>query len=149
MEGQMQMERSPVWVRLGAGVAGVVLALSGFLPWSEAGGESTAGWDVASGPAALALLAGLVAVAAAATGGRIGFFRPDVSLRGAADLLGVASITVLACVVAFDLPGDPASGAFGALASAVGVMAFSGDYRVLRGAPAFPRLSSGVDEPGP
>jgi hypothetical protein len=126
----------------------MALAVSGFLPWSDSGGVEAAGWDVASGPAALALLAGLVAVAAAATGGQIGLFRPDVSLRGAADVLGVASSAVLACVVLFDLP-DPAYGAFVALVAAVVVMGLSGDYRVLRGAPAFPPLSSGVDEPGP
>jgi hypothetical protein len=145
----MDMEPSPAWIRLGVGIAGAALALSGFLPWSESAGADAAGWDVASGPAALGLLAGLVAVAAAATGGRIGLFRPDVSMRGAADVLGVASSTVLACVVLFDLPGDPDYGAFVALIAAVAVMGLSGDYRVLRGAPAFPSLSSDVDEPGP
>ena len=134
-------------IRVGVGVAGAALAVSGFLPWSDSGGAEAAGWDVASGPAALALLAGLVAAAAAVTGGEIGLFRPDVSLRGAADVLGVASSVVLACVVLFDLTA-PAYGAFVALGAAVVVMGLSGDYRVLRGAPAFPSLSRGADEPG-
>jgi hypothetical protein len=137
------------WTRFGVGVAGAALAISGFLPWSESAGEQSAGWDVASGPAALAVLAGVVAVAAAATGGRFGLFRPDVSLRGGADLLGVASSTVLACVVLFDLPGATGYGALVALVAAIAVVMLSGDYRVLRGAPAFPSLRRGADEPGP
>jgi dolichol kinase len=96
----------------------------------------------------LALFAGLVAIAAAVTGGRIGLFRPDVSFRGAADVLGVASSVVLACVVLFDL-ADVAYGAFVALVAAVAVMGLSGDYRVLRGAPSFPSLTRGADEPAP
>lgn len=142
------MEPSAGWIRVGVGVAGSALAISGFLPWSDSDGVEATGWDVASGPAALGLIAGVVAVAAAATGGRIGLFRPDVSVRGAADVLGVASSVVLACVVLFDLT-DPAYGAFVALVAAVVVMGLSGDYRVLRGAPAFPSLSRGADEPGP
>jgi hypothetical protein len=144
----MEMGPTAVWIRLGVGIAGAALALSGFLPWSGSGGDEATGWEVATGPAALALLAGLVALAAAATGGRVGLFRPDVSLRGAADILGVASTTVLAGVVFFDL-ADVAYGAYVALSAAVSVMGLSGDYRVLRGAPAFPSLSSGGDEPGP
>lgn len=144
----MEMAPTAVWIRLGVGIAGAALALSGFLPWSGSGGEDATGWEVASGPAALVLLAGLVAVAAAATGGRIGLFRPDVSLRGGADVLGVASSVVLACVLLFDLP-DPVYGAFVALVAAVVVMGLSGDYRVLKGAPAFPPLSRGADEPAP
>src|SRR5688500_15024577 len=127
----MDMGPTAGWIRLGVGVGGAVLAISGFLPWSEFAGEQATGWEVASGPAALGLLAGVLAVAAAATGGRIGLFRPDASLRGGADVLGVASSIVLACVVLFDLPGDSAYGALVALIGAVAVMAFSGDYRVL------------------
>ncbi len=50
------------------------------------------------------LIVGLVAVGMALTGGRVGFFRPDLSLRGAADLLGVVATVLLPWLVIFDFP---------------------------------------------
>ena len=122
-------------------VGGGLLIAAPFLPWAEAQGSSQSGWDVASGVGALALIAGIAAIAAAATGGRIGFFRPDLSLNGAADLLGVVSTVVVAWQIV-DLPEgmSPDWGIFVALAGAIVVMGACGDYRSLKGAPAFPKL---------
>jgi hypothetical protein len=134
--------------RVVAGVSGAGLVAAPFLPWARSGGSVLTGWEMSSGSAALVTLAGLVAIAAAATGGQIGFFRPDVSLKGAGDLFGVATTVVVACVMFLDMPAG-ATGAYGgfiALAGAIALAGVCGDYRVLRGAPAFPRLDSG--EPG-
>ena len=88
-------------------------------------------------------ITGLTALAVAVTGGRIGFFRPDVSLGGGADMFGVVSTAVVAWQI-FDLPegSGAAWGIYAALAGAVAVMGACGDYRTLRGAPAFPRLGA-------
>src|SRR4051812_50188698 len=103
--GAMEMAPTAVWIRLGVGVAGGALALSGFLPWSESGGDEATGWEVASGPATLALLAGFAAIAAAATGGRIGPFPPPVSLPGGAHGPGGGGPGGPPCGVLFRLPG--------------------------------------------
>ena len=129
--------------RAAAAAGGLLLMTSAFLPWADASGTTTSGWDLASGVGVLLAFTGAVAVIAAATGGRIGFFRPDLSLNGAADLLGVVSTVVVAWQI-LDLPAGagPAWGVFAALAGAVAVMGVFGDYRTLRGAPAFPSLGS-------
>jgi hypothetical protein len=133
--------------RVVAGVSGAGLLIAPFLPWAESGDSLATGWQMSSGFSVLAILAGLVAIAAAATGGRIGFFRPDVSLKGAGDLFGVTTTAVVACVMFLDMPAGaaPAYGAVIALAGAIAVATVCGDYSVLRGAPAFPRLGSGGD----
>ena len=127
--------------RLATAAGGVLLLAAPFLPWAETAGSTTSGWDVASGVCVLLWITGLTALAAAMTGGRIGFFRPDVSLGGAADMLGVVSIAVVVWQL-FDLPdgAGAAWGVYSALGGAVAVMSACGDYRTLRGAPAFPRL---------
>ena len=135
--------------RLATAAGGALLLAAPFLPWAESAGASTSGWDVASGVCVLLWITGLTTLAAAITGGRIGFFRPDLSLNGAADLLGVVSTAVVAWQL-FDLPAgaSPAWGAFAALAGAVVVMGFFGDYRSVRGAPAFPSLDAAGERPG-
>jgi hypothetical protein len=129
--------------RLLTGGAGAVLVVSAFLPWAKAsGGGDVTGWDLTAGGAALVLTAGLIAVAAAATGGTVGLFRPDVSLRAAADLFSVATAAVVIVVMLADVPegADVAYGAVLALLGAVAVAGACGDYRVFRGAPLFPGL---------
>jgi hypothetical protein len=129
--------------RVVAAAGGLLLVAATFLPWGDAGGTTTSGWDLASGVCVLLVLTGAMAVIAAATGGRIGFFRPDLSLNGAADLLGVVSTVVVAWQI-LDLPAGASAawGIFAALAGAVAVMGVFGDYRSVRGAPAFPPLGS-------
>ena len=51
------------------------------------------------------LIAGLCAIAAAITGGRFGLFRPDVTLIGATDLLGVVATVLIGSAPHLRLPG--------------------------------------------
>ncbi|HYF27539.1 MAG TPA: hypothetical protein VD931_17490 [Baekduia sp.] len=128
--------------RLVAGAGGGVLLASLFLPWADAGGERLTGWELwTTGDLAL-LAAAVTALAAALTGGRIGLFRPDLSLSGAADLLGLVSTLLVAWMLVVDFPAgaDMQAGAPAALVGALAIAAGVGDYRTLRGAPAFPRL---------
>ena len=118
--------------------AGAALIVSVFLPWADAAEGGTTAWDLEPAIAVLCLLAGAVALIGAATDGQIGLFRPDVSSSAAADLLNVAATAAVAAFVLFD-DASPAAGAYLALASAAVAACGSADWRVLRGAPLFPR----------
>jgi hypothetical protein len=124
------------------GAGGVLLIVSLFLPWAEKGGVSRSGWELLSMAHVFFLIAGLCAIAAAITGGRFGLFRPDLTLIGATDLLGLVAIVLMAWLLIFDFPAgaDREIGAFLALIAAVTIAAGAGDYRPLRGAPWFPRV---------
>lgn len=117
-----------------AGAGGVLLIVSLFLPWADTQGASQSGWEFSTTTDVFLLIVGLVAIGAAITGGRIGFFRPDVSLNGATDLLGVVATVLLAWLLVFDFPAgaDPAIGAFLALIAAIAIMGGAGDYSILR-----------------
>jgi drug/metabolite transporter superfamily protein YnfA len=132
--------------RLIAGVGGVLLILSLFLPWAEDGALDPNGWELWTMADVFFLIAGLVAISGAITGGRFGVFRPDVSLIGVTDLLGVVATMLLAWLVIFDFPEGASReiGVFLALISAIAIMGGAGDYRTLRGAPLFP--STDADE---
>ena len=67
------------------------------------------------------LIAGLCAIAAAITGGRFGLFRPDLTLIGATDLLGLVATVLIAWLLLFDFPAgaDREIGAFLALIGAI------------------------------
>ena len=127
-----------------AGAGGVLLIVSLFLPWAEKGGVSRSGWELWTMADVFFLVAGLCAIAAAITGGRIGVFRPDVTLIGATDLLGLVAIVLLGWLLIFDFPTGAGReiGAFLALIAAVTIAGGAGDYRPLHGAPWFP---SGVE----
>lgn len=128
--------------RVTAGAGGVILIASLFLPWADSGGASLSGWELLTTVDVFFLIAGLCAIAAAITGGRIGVFRPDVTLIGATDLLGVVAIVLSGWLLAFDFPAgaDRGIGAFLALAAAVTIAGGAGDYRPLHGAPWFPKV---------
>jgi len=125
-----------------AGAGGVLLIVSLFLPWASADGVERSGWELFAMADVFLLTVGLVAIATALTGGRFGVFRPDLSLNGAADLLGLVAIVLIAWLVIFDFPDGAGRevGVLLALAAAVTVAAGVGDYRPLRGAPWFPRM---------
>jgi hypothetical protein len=125
-----------------AGAGGVLLIASLFLPWAGEGGVSWTGWELWTMSDVYFLIAGLIAVAAAVTGGRVGLFRPDVTLIGAADVLGVVATVLLAWLLIFDFPAGAGReiGAFLALVAAIAMAAGAGDYRPLRGAPWFPKV---------
>lgn len=117
-----------------AGAGGVLLIVSLFLPWADVQGVSQTGWEFSTMADVFFLIAGLVAIGAMITGGRMSFFRPDLSLNAATDLLGVVATLLLAWLLVFDFPvnADPEIGAFLALIAAVAIMGGAGDYSVLR-----------------
>jgi len=123
------------------GTGGALLIVSLFLPWADAAGVDLSGWELWTMADVFLLIVGVAAVGTALTGGRFGLFRPDLSLSGAADLLGVVSTVLLAWFVIFDFPqGDSREiGVFLALIGAMAVAGGAGDYATLRGAPLFPR----------
>jgi quinol-cytochrome oxidoreductase complex cytochrome b subunit len=120
-----------------AGAGGVLLIVSLFLPWADVQGVSQSGWEFSTTTDVFLLIAGLVAIGAAITGGQLGFFRPDLSLNGATDLLGIVSTLLLAWLLFFDFPSgaDQEIGAFLALIAAIAIMGGAGDYSVLRRGP--------------
>ena len=126
-----------------AGAGGVLLIVSLFLPWAETGGVSRSGWQLWTMADVFFLIAGLCAVAAAITGGRFGLFRPDLTLIGATDLLSLVATVLMCWLLIFDFPAgaDREIGAFLALIAAITIAGGAGDYRPLRGAPWFPRVS--------
>jgi hypothetical protein len=125
-----------------AGAGGVLLIVSLFLPWSEKGGVSRSGWELWTMADVFFLIAGLCAIAAASTGGRLGLFRPDLTLIGAADLLGLVATVLIGWLLIFDFAAgaDREIGAFLALIGAMTIAGGAGDYRPLRGASWFPRV---------
>jgi hypothetical protein len=125
------------------GTGGALLIVSLFLPWASAGDVDLSGWELWTMADVLLLIVGVVAIGAAITGGRFGLFRPDMSLNGAADLLGLVATALLAWVLLFDFPSGAAReiGAFMALIGAMAVAGGAGDYATLRGAPLFPKTT--------
>jgi hypothetical protein len=123
-----------------AGAGGALLIVSLFLPWADIEGVNRSGWELWTMADVFFLIAGIAALSAAVTGGRIGLFRPDLSLNGATDLLGVVSTILLTWLIVFDFPEGAGReiGVFLALIAAIAIMGGAGDYRVLRGGPAFP-----------
>ena len=126
--------------RLICGTGGALLNVSLFMPWASAGDIERSGWELWTMADVFLLICGVVAVTAAVTGGRFGVFRADMSLNGAADLLGVVATILLAWLVLFDFPqgGGREIGVYLALISAIAVMGGAGDYGTLRGEPLFP-----------
>lgn len=125
-----------------AAAGGVLLILSLFLPWAETGSVSRSGWELWTMAEVFFLITGLCAITAGITGGRIGLFRPDLTLIGATDLLGLVGIVLMAWLLIFDVPAgaDREIGAFLALVAAITIAGGAGDYRPLHGAAWFPRV---------
>jgi hypothetical protein len=128
----------PGSLRLAMAAAGVLLIVSLFLSWA---GDAS-GWELLAIGDVFLLIVALLALLTAITGGRIGVFRPDASLTGATDLFSVAATLMLLWLLVFDFPdgADRGVGVFLALVASFGIAAAAGDYRVMRGAPLFPRL---------
>jgi hypothetical protein len=127
--------------RLICGTGGILLIVSLFLPWAGDADADLSGWELWTMTDVFLLIVGLVAIGTALTGGRFGLFRPDLSLSGAADLLGVITTVLLAWLVIFDFP-EGASREIGVFLALIGAMAIAGgagDYATLRGAPLFPK----------
>lgn len=125
---------------LTCGLGGTLLIVSLFLPWASAGDVERSGWELWTMADVFLLFVGLAAIGAAITGGRFGLFRPDVSLNGAADLLGVVATILIAWLIVFDFPEGASReiGVFLALISAMAIAGGAADYGTLRGEPLFP-----------
>lgn len=129
--------------RLLAGCGGALLIGSLFMPWSEsAAGVSQSGWEALTASDVLFLIAGLLGLAAAITGGRFGFFRPDLSLNATADIVNVVAAILLVWLIAFDWPSRASRqvGVWLALVAATAIATGAGDFRVRS---LFPRIPDG------
>lgn len=124
----------------------MLLIVSLFLPWAGGAEADRTGFALLTIGDVFLLIVGLVAIGAALTWGRFGLFRPDVSVNGAADLLGVVATIVVAYLM-FDFPSGASReiGAFLALVATIAIAGGAGDYSTLRGAPLFPRIDAGED----
>jgi hypothetical protein len=125
--------------RLLAGLGGVLLIASLFMPWSEVAGHAHTGWETISVWDVFVLITGVCGIAAAVTGGRFGFFRPDLSFNAMTDIFGVVLAILIAWLIFFDFPAGagPEAGVYVALAGAAAVATGAGDFRVTSW---FPRL---------
>ena len=131
---------NPGFGRLLAAGGGALLIASLFLPWADfPGGVSRNGWEVLTISDVFFLIVGLFGIAAAVTGGRFGFFRPDVSLNGATDILGLTAAILLGWLILFDFPSGASreSGVYLALIAAITIATGAGDFRVRS---LFPRM---------
>ena len=130
---------NPTFGRWLAGFGGFLLIASLFMPWSEAMGHTSTGWETASVWDVFVFITGICGIAAAITGGRFGFFRPDLSFNAMTDIFGVVLGVLIAWLIAFDFPAGSSRevGVYLALAGAVAVATGAGDFRVTS---LFPRL---------
>ncbi len=129
--------------RLLAGIGGLLLLASLFLPWAnDPNGATRNGWELSATSDVLFVIAGVLGLVAAITGGRFGFFRPDVSLNGLADILGLVAAIVLGWLIVFDFPSDAgrAVGVYLALIGGIVVACGAGDFRVTS---LFPKIPDG------
>jgi hypothetical protein len=127
--------------RILAGCGGALLIASLFLPWADGPGEASRnGWELLRASDVLLVIVGLHGIAAGITGGRFGYFRPDLSLNGAADILAVAAAVLLGWLLAFDFPpaASPQAGVYVALIAAVAVASGAGDFRIKTFFPSMP-----------
>jgi hypothetical protein len=132
----------PGFGRLLAGVGGALLIASLFMPWSEGpAGTSRSGWEALTALDVLFLTTALFGLAASVTGGRFGFFRPDVSLNGATDMVALVATILLVWLVAFDWPSGVSReiGVWLALGAAAAITTGTGDFRVRSLFPALPQ----------
>ena len=130
---------NPGFGRLLAGFGGALLIASLFLPWSDTAGETHDGWQTLSTWDVFLVITGVCGIAAAITGGRFGFFRPDLSFNGMTDIFGVIATILIACLILFDFPSgaDRGVGLYLALVGAAAIATGAGDFRVRS---FFPRM---------
>ncbi|WP_116372717.1 hypothetical protein [Mycobacterium sp. MFM001] len=113
-----------------------------FLPWAQAQDADRGGWDLWKLTFPLCVVVAVCALTTAITGGQFGLNRPDVSIIGATDLLGVITTITLAWLLFYDFPAHASRqpALILALISAAAAAFAAADYRPLRGAPLFPQM---------
>lgn len=131
---------NPGFGRLLAGFGGALLIGSLFMPWSDTAGVTHDGWQTLSTWDVFLVLTGISGIAAAVTGGRFGFFRPDLSLNGMTDILGVITGILIAWLIIFDFPSgaDREAGLYLGLVGATAVATGAGDFRIRALFPSVP-----------
>jgi hypothetical protein len=133
--------------RLVCGAAGALMVVALLLPWTQVQDADRIAWGLWKLTFPLCVALAACALTTAITGGRIGLNRPDVSIIGATDGLGVITTVTLAWLLFGDFPAhagrQPAP--ILALLSAGAAALAAADYGPLRGAPLFPRM---VEERG-
>jgi hypothetical protein len=132
---------NPALGRLLAGLGGALLIASLFMPWSEVAGSTRSGWETVSVWDVFVFLTGACGIVAALTGGRFGFFRPDLSFNATADIFSVMLAILIAWFTWFEFPSGASRevGCYLALAGAVAVMTGAGDFRIASLFPPLPR----------
>ena len=112
------------------------------MPWCDSVGVTHGGWQTLNAWDVFLVITGVSGLAAAVTGGRLGFFRPDLSLNGMTDIFGVVAGILIAWLILFDFPSGANRdvGLYLALAGAIAVMTGAGDFRVKS---MFPRMPDG------
>jgi len=138
---------TPAHQRLIVGVGGASLIVTLFLPWAQVDGVTQNGWQFNAVATLYFLIAGVMGLLTALTGGQFGLCRPDVSTIGVTDALNTVAMVLFGWLIV-DFPPDAVRrpGVFCALAAAA-VTAFAvADYGPLRGAPWFPPLTT-ADRP--
>ena len=130
---------NPAFGRLIAGLGGALLIAALFMPWSDAAGVTRDGWQTLSAWDVFLAITGICGIAAAITGGRFGFFRPDLSFNGMTDIFGVIATVLIAWLALFDFPSGATRevGLYLALLGALLVATGAGDFRVKS---VFPRM---------
>lgn len=117
--------------RLLAGGGGALLLVSLFLPWSDDSDVSQSGWEMLQTWDVFLLITGVCGVLAAVTGGRFGFFRPDISFNAMTDIFGVVAATLLVWLMLDFPPGaEQDIGVYLALAGALTIATGAGDFKV-------------------
>lgn len=128
--------------RLLAGLGGALLVASLFAPWTGTDGTTHDGWQALGVWDVFLAITGACGIAAGVTGGRFGFFRPDLSFNGMTDIFGVVAGTLITWFVLADFPTGATRevGVYLALAGAVAVATGAGDFCVKS---LFPEVPSG------
>jgi hypothetical protein len=134
---------NPTLGRLLAGVGGALLIVSLFMTWLEFGdgGNPGNGWKTLPAIDVLIAISGALGIAAALSGGRRGFFRPDVSLNGTADMVAVVTTIVIAAWLLADVPkgASAQAGSYVALVAAIVTACGAGDFKIRS---LFPRMDA-------
>jgi hypothetical protein len=130
---------NPGFGRVLAGCGGVLLIASLFMQWSDAAGATADGWETLITWDVFLVITGICGIAAAITGGKFGFFRPDLSFNAMTDIFGVIATTLLVWLLVFDFPSQasPGAGVYLALVAAAAIATGAGDFRVRS---VFPRM---------
>jgi hypothetical protein len=112
------------------------------MSWSDAAGVTHDGWQTLSAWDVFLVITGVSGIAAAITGGRFGFFRPDLSLNAMTDILGVIAGILIAWLILFDFPSGATRevGLYLALIGATAVATGAGDFRVRSVFPKMPNV---------